>query len=295
MALKTVLSIAALSACIMSPLAQSQDHTLDIHSLSDTVHVICGDGGNVTVIKDDKGLLLIDAGLRSKQEELLMTIAEMSDIAIAQLINTHWHYDHVGGNSGLVDQGAVVMAHRNVRDRMMVGGTIAAFGAEIPPAADKELPVITYQDGINLHWGGLGLNVQHFPAGHTDGDSIVFTDDNRLVVMGDIYFHSIYPFIDASSGGSISGVIAAVDKVLSRIDESTIVIPGHGGATATKQDLMDYRHMLSSVQRDLTAMKQADKTLQEVLEAKPTAAFDAVYNDGFLKADTWVKLIYESL
>lgn len=295
MTLNKVLRLTVLSACLMSPIAYAQDNQLDIHSLSDTVHVISGDGGNVTVIKDDRGLLVIDAGLRSKQEELMMTLAEMSDLPISKLVNTHWHYDHVGGNSGMADQGATVMAHSNVRDRMMKGGTIAAFGAEIPPASDDELPVITYQDAIQLHWGGLALDVQHFPGGHTDGDSIVFVDGNDIVVMGDIYFHSIYPFIDVSSGGSIGGVIVALDKVLSRIDDSTVVIPGHGGATATKQDLMDYRHMLASVQRDLSAIKKTGKSLQEVLDAKPTAAFDAVYNDGFLKADTWVKLIYESL
>lgn len=284
------------AASTLLTIAHADNHPdLKTHAITENIHVITGDGGNITVVNDDRGLLVIDDGLSTKAEELMMTLSDIADKPVKYLLNTHWHYDHVGGNNTVVADGATIFAHNNVHTRMLKGGTIAAFGAEIAPAKPHELPVITYQDGLRFHWGSDIFDVQHVPAGHTDGDSIVFVENANVVIMGDIYFHSIYPFIDASSGGSVSGVIQAVNKVLAQINDDTIVIPGHGGATAKKADLAHYRDMLVSVQTALSDMKKQGKSVDEAVAAKPTAQFDAEFNDGFLKADTWVKVVYDAI
>lgn len=296
MNMKPLALAVTLLGALHAPLLSADNHPQIIStSVTDSIHVLSGDGGNITVVKDERGLLVIDDGLKSMDEELMMTLGDMADTPVKYLLNTHWHYDHVGANGAMHDNGATILAHHNVHKRMVSGGTIAAFGAEIAPATADELPVITYHDGIRFHWGGDIYDVQHVAAGHTDGDSIVFVDDANIVIMGDIYFHSMYPFIDASSGGSIKGVISAANKVINSIDDDTVVIPGHGGVTAGKADLIGYRDMLQTMHDKLAAMKAAGKSADEVVAAKPTAEFDAEYNDGFLKADTWVKLVYDSL
>lgn len=296
MEMKHIAGVIALLGAMHLPTANANDHSnIKTTSITDNIHVISGNGGNITVVKDDRGLLVIDDGLNSMSEELMMTIGDMADTPVKFLLNTHWHYDHVGGNGNMVDAGATILAHNNVHKRMVKGGTIAAFNAEIAPAKGDELPVITYDDGIRFHWGNDVFDVQHFPSSHTDGDSVVFVDDANMVIMGDVYFHSMYPFIDASSGGSMSGVITAVSRVIDGIDNDTVVIPGHGGVTATKDDLVSYRNMLQAMYAKLAAMKNAGKSAEEAVAAKPTAEFDAEFNDGFLKADTWVKVVYEAI
>jgi cyclase len=296
MDMKHIAGMLAILGTLQLPLANADDHnTLKTTAITDTIHVVSGNGGNVTVVKDTRGLLVIDDGLNSKSEELMMTVGDMADTPVKFLVNTHWHYDHVGGNAAMHDDGATILAHHNVHQRMVNGGTIAAFNAEIAPAKADELPVITYHEGLRFHWGNDVFDVQHFPAGHTDGDSVVFVKEANVVVMGDIYFHSMYPFIDASSGGSVKGVVNAVSQVIEVINDDTVVIPGHGAVTASKDDLISYRDMLQTMHDKLAAMKKAGKTADEAVAAKPTAEFDAEFNDGFLKADTWVKVVYDAI
>jgi glyoxylase-like metal-dependent hydrolase (beta-lactamase superfamily II) len=286
----------ALFGAIVTPSTMADDHNkIQSHAVNEYIHVISGDGGNITVVQDERGLLVVDSGLRPYSEDLLMTISDIADAPVKYLVNTHWHFDHVGANAAMNDMAATIFAHHNVHQRMVSGGKIAAFGRDVAPAEPQELPVVTYDDGLRFHWGNDVLDVVHFPAGHTDGDSVVFVEGANTVIMGDIFFHSMYPFIDASSGGSLQGVINAVSDVLAKINDDTVVIPGHGGITTNKAELTAYRDMLQSMYTTLAAMKKAGKSAEEAVAAKPTAAFDAEWNDGFLKADTWVKVVYDAI
>ena len=279
----------------MTPVMADDHNTIKTHTIKDSIHVISGDGGNITVVEDERGLLVIDSGLKPYSEDLLMSISDIADSPIRFLVNTHWHFDHVGANLGINETGTTILAHHNVHSRMQQGGNIAAFGREVAPATANELPVITYDNGIKFHWSNDILDVQHFPKGHTDGDSIVFFENANVVIMGDILFHGIYPFIDASSGGSMVGVINAVNHVISNIDDNTVVIPGHGGVTTDKTGLIAYRDMLETVYSTMLAMKNEGMSVEEIVAAKPTAQFDSEWNDGFIKADTWVKIIYDAM
>jgi cyclase len=207
---------------------------------------------------------------------------------VKYLINTHWHYDHTGGNENLGQTGVLIMAQDHVRDRLIKGNDT------VPPAAPEALPVITYHDGLKLHLNGDEIHVQHMKHAHTDGDSIVFWKKANVVHMGDLFFNKVtLPFIDLSSGGNARGILAAADKVLAMVDDDTKIIPGHG-PMATKADLIAYRDMMKTV---IAAVEQAQgegKSLQQVQAMKPAAQWD-VNPDAFIKGDAFVEAVYKSL
>jgi glyoxylase-like metal-dependent hydrolase (beta-lactamase superfamily II) len=199
-----------------------------------------GQGGNVGACIGDDGVFLIDDQFERTAPELLQALERLSDAPVEFLINTHFHGDHAGGNP-ILGQGAAILAHENVRKRLARPGRDGS-----PPAAamlERGLPELTYAEAITLHVNGETIRAEHYPAGHTDGDTVVFFEESNAVHMGDLFFSGRFPFIDLDSGGSVDGYIAAVEAVLGRIDERTKIIPGHGPLSA-KADLAAFRDML---------------------------------------------------
>jgi cyclase len=184
------------------------------------------------------------------------------------------------------------LAHDHVRDRM--GSEQKTRFGTTPPSPPKALPVITYHEGISLHLNGDRVRTMHIKHAHTDGDSVVLWEKANVIHMGDTFFHQVtLPFIDLDSGGSAKGLLAGIGKVLTMIDDKTVVIPGHG-PVATKADLIAYRDMLASVIAAVEAGKAAGKSLAEVQAMKPAARWDT-NPAGFIKGDDFVATIYTSL
>lgn len=264
-------------------------------ALSSNLYMLSGKGGNLALSTGDDGLLLIDDDYLDMAEKTQAAIKKISPEPVKFLINTHWHFDHTGGNPMMGESGAVIVAHDNVRKRLLTGGEIKAFNKKIEPAEKVALPVVTFSQSVSFHWNNDTIDVLHpNDSGHTDGDAVIFFKNDNVVHMGDLYFANMYPFIDASSGGSMLGVIAGVTKVLDRIDAKTRVIPGHG-ALSNKKEMTDYRDMLQTVYARVLKLKSAGKTAEEVVAAKPTADFDEKWNGGFLKADHWVNIIFQAI
>jgi len=288
------------SACFMAGTAAAHEHEAPVSfestQLSKNLYLLqSGKGGNLALSVGEDGLLLIDDDYADIADKTRAAIAEISAEPVKFVVNTHWHFDHAGGNQLLGEQGAIIVAHDNVRKRLLSGGEIKAFSAQIPPAQKAALPVLTFADSMSFHWNGATIDVVHPGAsGHTDGDAVIYFAEDNVVHMGDLYFAGLYPFIDGSSGGSLAGVIASVDKVLARIDADTRIIPGHG-PLSNKRELLKYREMLTSVQKKLMQFKQQGKTVEQVVAAKPTAEFDTEWGQGFLNADTWVAIVYQAL
>jgi len=262
--------------------------------LGEGVYVLFGAGGNIGVSSGSDGVVLIDDQYAPLSRKIRAAVALISDKPIRFVLNTHWHGDHSGGNENLAGSGALIVAHENVRKRMSVEQFLEAFGQKVPASPALALPVVTYAESVSLNLNGDELQAFHVPPAHTDGDSIVHFRKANVIHMGDTFFNGLYPFIDASTGGSLEGMIAAADKVLGLANDSTQIIPGHG-PMAKKADLKAYRDMLAGVRDKMKPLVAAGKTLAEVQAAKPTLAFDATWGGGFLKPEQFVAVAYASL
>lgn len=288
------LLLAALaSACLASPAWAQQDFSkveIKAHKLADTLYMLTGAGGNMALSAGPDTTFLVDDQFAPLAPRIQAAIAALTPRPVQFLLNTHFHFDHTGGNEAFGGAGAVIVAHDNVRRRMSGEQLISFIGARQPAAPKVALPVVTVPGELRLHLNGDEIHAFHAAHAHTDGDLIVHFVKAKVVHMGDVFFHGMYPFIDASSGGSADGVIAAADRVLALSDDSTRIIPGHG-ALASKADLQAYRDMLATVTQRIKTQRRAGKSDAEILASAPAAEFDAKLGGGFIKADRFVQMM----
>jgi cyclase len=262
--------------------------------LSATTYMMTGEGGNLGLSIGDDAVFIIDDQFAPLTPKIKAAIAKLTKKPIKFVFNTHWHFDHTGGNENMGKAGALIVAHENVRKRMSVEGFIKFFGMKTKVEPKVALPVVTFTQNITFHINGDEVYAYHIANAHTDGDSIVHFKNSDVIHMGDTFFNRMYPFIDTSSGGKVDGVIKAVDQVLAIAGDNTKIIPGHG-PLGNKADLKVYRDMLATVSARIRTQVEAGKTMEEVLAAKPTAEFDEIWGKGFLPPQKWVEMMYENL
>ena len=261
--------------------------------LTQNIYMLEGEGGNIGVSAGEDGVFVIDNQFAPLTARILAAIKAISDKPVRMLINTHWHFDHTGGNENFGKTGVVIVAQDNVRKRLATKTPIEFFKSAYGPTPAAGLPVITFKDTVTFHLNGDEATALHVPNAHTDGDAIIYFRTANVVHMGDTYFNGLYPFIDTGTGGSIKGMIAAADRVLKITDDTSKIIPGHG-PLSSKAELKAYRDMLVKVNANVAAMVKASKTLAQAVAAKPTKDFDAKWGNGFLKADQFVEIVYTS-
>lgn len=264
-----------------------------ILDISNDIKVIQAGGGNIAVLKGPQGLFLVDNGLADKADAVMDAVKSISDQPVKIIANTHWHYDHVGNNAAFSKIGATLIAHDNVRKRLVEGGTIEAFGREMEPAESADLPVLTYGDTMSVHLNNKEATVMKMPNAHTDGDSIIFWESDNIIHTGDLFFNGFWPFIDASSGGSLRGMIKANDKILSMVNNETKIIPGHG-PMATKQDLEAYNAMLKDLARKIKSAKEAGETKADWSKSEPLKSLDEKWGGGFLPTQTFTSIVWDA-
>lgn len=258
--------------------------------LADGVYALRGSGGNIGLAVGPDAVFVIDDQFAPLTPKILAAIAALTDRPVRFVLNTHWHFDHTGGNENMGKAGALLVAHDNVRRRMSTRQFIEFIKREELPAAPGALPVVTFTDAVTFHVNGDEVAAIHLPAAHTDGDAAVYFRRANVVHMGDVYVRG-YPLVDLSSGGSLSGVVRGVDRILALINDSTKVIPGHG-ASADRAALRAYRDMLATVRDRVRHQVTAGASLEQVLASKPTAEFDAAWGRGFIKPEDLVRFAY---
>lgn len=286
----------ALSLLLLATGAQAQEEPVEYTTvpLSDHLTMLVGRGGNVAISAGDEGIYLIDDQFPNIADQLLAQVRKISDGPIRFVINTHYHGDHTGGNELLGGQGAVIIAHDNIRQRMSSEQFSQFMNRTTPAATPAALPVITFSDHVSLHLNGESARVIHVPRGHTDGDAIVHFTASNVIHMGDIYFNGLYPFIDLDGGGSVQGMIRAVDTALALTNESTRIIPGHG-PLATPADLRAYRDMLEQASIAVKTLVDEGRSLDEAIAARPTAQWDDPLGNVWITPAQFVTFIYNSL
>ncbi len=252
-----------------------------------------GEGGNIGVSAGEDGAFLIDDQFAPLTPKIIAAVKTISDKPIRFLMNTHWHGDHVGGNENLGNAGVVIIAHDNVYKRMSVGGAITALKQNYTPAPKAALPVITFSQTTTFRMNGDDVTSTHLPPAHTDGDSFVRFTKANVIHTGDVFAAYRYPFIDPESGGSVKGVLRAIDLLLPLMDDNTKVIPGHGGVSG-KKDVLAYRKMVSTAISKIEPMVKSGRTLQQVIDAKPLREFDEEWGK-FRKPEAFVEIVYNGL
>jgi glyoxylase-like metal-dependent hydrolase (beta-lactamase superfamily II) len=246
--------------------------------LGNGVAMLVGAGGNVGVSVGADGVLLVDDQFERMTDGIRDAVRELGGGDVRFVLNTHWHGDHTGGNERWANNGAVVVAHENVRVRMS--------REQYNPLRQRTTPA----SPVNGH----EIDVIHVDPAHTDGDSIVVFRGDDVMHLGDTYFNGLYPYIDTSSGGSVDGMIAAADRALEIATEKTRIIPGHG-PLSNRKELAAYRAMLVGVRDAVRDGVRAGKTVDEVVQSRPSSAFDAKWGGGFMKPDDFVRIVYGSL
>lgn len=294
---KIILAILCWGCLVAAPAMAQQDFDkveIKTDKLADGVYMLTGSGGNIGLGVGDDAVFVIDDQYAPLTPKILAAIAKLTDKPVKFVLNTHWHGDHTGGNENLGKTGAVIVAHDNVRKRMSTDQFIAAFNMKSAAAPKVALPVITFADAVTLHLNGDDIYVFHVANAHTDGDAIIRFQKSNVVHMGDTFFNGMYPFIDTDTGGSIDGMIAAVDRVLPTIDDKTKVIPGHG-PIADRAALAAYGVMLKTVRDRVLAEVRAGKTLEQTLAGKPGKGLDETWGKGFLKPEVFFGIVYKDL
>jgi len=287
---------AGLLLCIATPLfAHNHDEfekvKIQTVPVKDGIYMLIAQGGNIGISVGDDGVFMIDDQFAPLTDKIKTAIKKLSDKPIKYVFNTHWHFDHTGGNENLGRKGTIIVAHESARERLLKGGVIKAFNQKIKPAKKAALPEITFNDKMTFHINGETVEIIHTPNAHTDGDAVLFFKKSNVVHTGDIYFNGFYPFIDVSSGGNIDGLINSATVIINKIDDNTKVIPGHG-KLSNKKELIEYRDTLIVLGDRMKSLISQGKTLEEIVAIMPNKDIDKRLGGGFLNPESFLKILY---
>ena len=291
--------LSVLFVLLLSAAAQSQEDRfanveITAQEVAPGIHMLMGMGGNIGVSVGADGVFMIDDQFAPLTDKITAAIATLSDQPIRFLVNTHWHYDHTGGNENLGNQGVLIVAHDNVYERMSTDTEVGAFNQVVPASPKAALPVITFNDNVTFRLNGEEIRAVHYKNSHTDGDSVIHFVNADVIHTGDIWFNGFYPFIDVSTGGSIDGLISSVKTLIDLVGDNTRIIPGHG-PLGDKQGLQGYLEMLETVRARMNSLIAEGKSLEQILEMQPNADYDDTMGKGFINPETFLRILYSDL
>lgn len=266
------------------------DVKIETLQLSDHVYMLVGAGGNIGVSIGEDGIFVIDDQFAPLSDKILEAIKNLSDKPLKFLVNTHWHGDHTGGNENMSKAGATIIAHNNVKTRLL---NPRRDGSNNPK---KALPVITFKEQLYITINNEPIGVFHVANAHTDGDAMLYFTESNVLHTGDTYFKGRYPYIDLNSGGSVKGYIEAVKRGFILVDDRTKIIPGHG-SVSNKEEYRSFLKMLETLNENISNAITNGKTEEEVKnDTSLTKTYDDLgYGTGFISSERIRSTFYKSL
>lgn len=267
---------------------------IKITDLGDNIHMLEGQGGNITVAVAKDGIIVVDSEFAPLHDKIKAAIATISKLPIKYLIDTHYHADHTGGNELFAKDGAIVVAQDNVKKRLEEGTTNGLTGARTPAVPKGALPSDTYTNFSKIRLSGRVADLKHIANAHTDGDTYVWFKTANVLSTGDTFTNGRYPNIDFANGGNVNGMIAATDAYLKLTNARSRIVPGHG-PLADRAALVAYRMMLVTARERMAALVKQGKSEAEVIAAKPFADLNVKWAPTELAGTNFVRVVYHSL
>jgi cyclase len=286
----------ALFAGTVAYAAQQQDFSkveVKTTDLGHNVYMLEGAGGNVTVAVGTNGVIMVDSQFAPMHDKLKAAIAKITNLPVQYLINTHYHGDHTGGNAAFGKEEVVIVAQRNVKNRLEHPSP-GANGQTPAPAPAEALPTSVYSDSMTVAVAGPSAQVIHVANAHTDGDSFVYFPEANVMAVGDTGGANRYPNMDVRGGGTIDGMIAASQAFLDKANATTKIVPGHG-PLATKADFQAYHDMLVTIRDRVAKLKADKKTEDQAVAAKPLADIQAQIKQDDMASERVVRQVYMTL
>ncbi|MGJ8662632.1 MAG: MBL fold metallo-hydrolase [Marinicella sp.] len=287
------------SALLLTSLSQAKDEPKVSYKSTQVgpgIYMLAGEGGftggNLGLLIGDDGVVLIDDSMPPFLDIMQAAIKALTDQPIDFLINTHIHGDHIGNNQNLSATGTHIVAHENLRQRMVEHGVQGATG--MIPAVKGDLPVITFSDQMSFHFNDQPATVVHVPKAHTDGDAIIHFTEANVIHAGDAFFNGLFPYIDIDSGGSVDGYIHAQLKMISMSNDETTIIPGHG-PLSNKKELQTAVDMLIDAKTIINKHISDGLALEDILKANPLQKYHDDWNWGFITTERMTTQLFNDL
>jgi cyclase len=276
-----------------SPLRAQNFDTVQVTSMkvAGNVHMLVGSGGNIGLMAGDDAAFVVDDQFAPLTPKILAAIKAITPQPVRFVMNTHWHFDHTGGNENMGQAGALIFAHENVRKRMSTEQFIEALNRKQPASPPGALPVITFNDTVSFHLNGDSIVVFHVAPAHTDGDAMVMFTKANVVHTGDVFVSAGFPFVDRSSGGTINGIISATERLVAVTNADTKIIPGHG-PLSDRARVKAYHDMLVVMRDRMRKEIAAKHTVDQVLASKITAEYDKDWPNG---RERFLRILYQEL
>ncbi|HXE29170.1 MAG TPA: MBL fold metallo-hydrolase [Stellaceae bacterium] len=297
----TIVAVAALAFAVGAPRAWAQQQDLanaqiTTKDLGQGAYMLLGPGGNITIVTASDGILMVDAEFPPVHDKVRAAITAVSQQPIKAIVNTHYHPDHTSGDAAFIKEGVTVIAHENVKKRLLAGYTNGLTGNHTNGLPPDAVPTKTYSGntGPTLKVNGRTAKVGHIANAHTDGDSYVYFPEINVLATGDILVLGRYPNIDFANGGNIKGMIAGIDRYLKIANFRTQIVPGHG-PLAHKADLVTYRAFLIEARDRVAKLIKAGKSEQEAVAAHVFADWDAKLNANDQASANFTRVVYNSL
>ena len=280
---------------------QGQDFSkvqIKVTKVAGNIYMLEGAGGNIAASVGEDGIVIVDDQYAPLAEKIQVALKNLgiTDKPVRFVINTHYHGDHTGGNEPFANTGSTVIAQDNVRKRLATGGSAGNGGYlkfDYKASSKAGLPVITFEHDVTVHLNGEDIRALHFPAGHTDGDAVIFFPRNNVVHMGDDFVRYGFPFIDVASGGSVQGMIAAMEKVSAQLPPDVKVIPGHGGLS-NLDDVREFVKMLKETSAVVQKAIDEHKTVEQMKQEKILEPWKK-WSGDFIDSDKFIETLYNSL
>ena len=285
---------AAEDSVVAAARKRAETANVTVQALRRNISVLISSSGNIAVLSGADGKLIIDSGYVGTRGKIAEALSSLSPDPIKHLVNTHWHFDHTDGNEWMHSAGATITAHENTRKHLSASTRVEDWKFTFPPAPAGAIPSDVFDAEKVLQLNGHTIVLTYYGPSHTDGDVSIYFVEADVLHTGDTWFNGHYPSIDYSTGGSINGMIKAAEANLAMVTDKTIVVPGHG-VVGGKAEMIEYRDLLVAIRDRVAALKEKGQSLDEVMAAKPTAAYDAKWAWPFISGEFFTRLVYEGV